>query len=143
MDNLTPEQRKKNMRNIRSVNTKIELLVASALRKERIYFARNVHSLIGKPDFVFRKKRTVVFIDSDFWHGHPKRCVMPKSNRKYWNSKIKRNKQRDKEVSRQLRLKGWKVIRIWESDLRSNFHRSFGKITSGIGTVSKSAGLKR
>jgi len=128
MDNLTPAQRRKNMQNIRSAGTKIELFLARELRKRKIYFGKNAKSIFGNPDFVFRKKKTVVFVDSDFWHGHPVRCIMPKSNRTYWEQKIARNKQRDRKVNRLLRKEGWKVIRIWEHDLKHNFTKSFLKI---------------
>jgi DNA mismatch endonuclease (patch repair protein) len=55
-----------------------------------------------------------VFIDGCFWHGHPTKCRIPKTNRPYWVKKIDRNRKRDKEVSRVLRARGWKVVRIWE-----------------------------
>ena len=132
MDNLTPEQRRKNMQNIRSEGTQPEQLVAKDLRRRKIYFARNVKGVFGKPDFVFRKKRVVVFIDSDFWHGHKKRCIMPKSNCEYWNQKIKRNKQRDKAVSRELKKEGWTVIRIWEEDIKRNLAKSLKKIVDEL-----------
>ena len=132
MDNLTVEQRRKNMQNIRSTDTKVELLVAKALRKQRIYSARNVKSLIGRPDFVFRRKKVVIFIDSDFWHGHPKRCIMPKSNCEYWVQKIMKNKLRDRAVSRQLKKEGWTVLRIWEYDIKKRFNHSFEMILSSI-----------
>lgn len=128
MDNLTPAQRRKNMQNIRSEGTRPEQLVAKELRRSNIYFVRNVKGIFGKPDFVFRKKRVAVFIDSDFWHGHKNRCVMPKSNCEYWNHKIKRNKQRDKAVSRQLKKEGWMVIRLWEEDIKQNLAKSLKKI---------------
>jgi len=137
MDNLTPAQRRKNMQNIHSVNTKAELFVAKELRKRKIYFARNVKSIFGKPDFVFRRKKIAVFIDSDFWHGHPKRCIMPKSNRGYWNQKIKRNKDRDKEVIGVLRNSGWIVLRIWEYDLGHYFSKAFCRILKTIKTKQK------
>lgn len=132
MDNLTPEQRRKNMQNIRAVNTKPELLIAKELRKRNIYFARNVKTILGKPDFVFRRKKVVVFIDSDFWHGHPRRCIMPKSNLSYWQSKIEKNRQRDKAVNKQLKSMGWHVIRIWEYDVKKNIGKSVKKIISAI-----------
>ena len=66
MDNLTPEQRRKNMQNIRSEGTLPELLIAKELRKLKIYFAKNVKTITGKPDFVFRRKKVIVFVDSDF-----------------------------------------------------------------------------
>jgi DNA mismatch endonuclease (patch repair protein) len=116
------------MQNIRSANTKAELFLARELRKRKIYFAKNVKSIFGKPDFVFRKKKLVVFVDSDFWHGHPRRCIMPKSNRRYWNSKIKRNKLRDKEASKVLTQDGWLVLRIWEYDLNHFSNRVFAEL---------------
>jgi DNA mismatch endonuclease, patch repair protein len=128
MDNLTPEHRRKNMRNIRSSNTKVELLVAGELRKQKIYCARNVKTIPGKPDFAFRRKKVVVFIDSDFWHGHIKRFIMPKSNCEYWNQKIQRNRIRDKEVNKRLREDGWKVVRIWEKDINYDLNKSIQKI---------------
>lgn len=132
MDNLTKEQRRKNMQNIRSAGTKAELFVARELRRRKIYFARNVKSIFGKPDFVFRRKKVAVFIDSDFWHGHPKRCVMPKSNRRYWNQKIKRNKERDREVSKILKKSGWIILRIWEYDLNHYFNKMFNRVLKTI-----------
>lgn len=132
MDNLTPEQRRRNMQNIRSAGTKPELLIAKELRKRKIYFAANVHTLPGRPDIVFRRKKIAVFIDSDFWHGHAKRCIMPKSNLNYWESKIERNRQRDKTVNKQLKRLGWRVIRIWEYDIKKNLKKSIEKIISAI-----------
>lgn len=132
MDNLTSEQRRKNMQNIRSANTTPERLVIRELRKLKIYFASHAKNIYGKPDFVFRKKKVVVFIDSDFWHGHPKRCIMPKSNCDYWVKKISRNRNRDKLVNKQLKSSGWKVIRLWEHDLKRNFPRCINKILSSI-----------
>jgi DNA mismatch endonuclease Vsr len=129
MDNLTPEQRRKNMQNIRSFGTKPEILMAKELRKRSIYFASNVKTIVGKPDFVFRKRKVAVFIDSDFWHGHPKRCIMPKTNKSYWSKKILSNQLRDRRVNNELRKKGWKVIRIWEKSLINSPIKEISKIT--------------
>ena len=128
MDNLTKKQRRKNMQNIRSADTKAELLAARELRKRKIYFARNVKSIFGKPDIVFRRKKIAVFIDSDFWHVHPARFIMPKSNKRYWKEKIRRNKERDKDVNKKLKDAGWKVVRIWEYDIKCDIVNSLGKI---------------
>ena len=118
MDNLTKEQRRKNMQHIRSMGTVPERTVIEALKKKKIYFATHVLKIVGKPDIVFRRKKVVVFIDSDFWHGHPRRCIMPKSNTEYWENKILRNRQRDKFVNRELKKSGWKVLRLWEYDIK-------------------------
>lgn len=129
MDNLTKAQRRKNMQNIRSIGTSPEIAVMRELRRLNIYFARNVRSIIGKPDIVFRRKKTAVFIDSDFWHGHPSRYIKPKSNVSYWQDKVKRNRRRDKEVTSALRKEGWKVLRFWESDIKRSLTKCVKRIT--------------
>ena len=87
MDNLSPEHRRKNMQNIRSKGTKPELAVFRELKKRKIYFAPHADTITGKPDLVFRRKKVAVFIDSDFWHGHPDRYPPPTSNTEYWEAK--------------------------------------------------------
>lgn len=116
------------MRNIRSAGTRPEKILARELRSKGIYFAKNVKTLPGKPDFVFRKRKVIVFVDSDFWHGHPKRFIRPKSNRSYWLPKIARNKRRDLEINLALRKAGWKVIRVWEYDLKKNIQKSLRRV---------------
>ena len=128
MDNLTKVQRRKNMQNIRSAGTAPEMLLMRVLQRKKIYFAKNVKSIIGKPDIVFRRKKTAVFIDSDFWHVHPRRFIMPQSNKRYWKEKISRNKERDRQVNKKLRKTGWKVIRVWEYDVRHNADKCIKKI---------------
>ena len=128
MDNLTKSQRRKNMQNIRSVGTTPERKLAQSLHKESIYFSKNVASLPGKPDIVFRRKKVAVFVDSEFWHGHPKRFMMPKTNLSYWRPKIERNIQRDKLVGRILRKSGWEVLRFWECEIKKNTERCVRKI---------------
>lgn len=128
MDNLTKAQRKKNMQNIRSKGTTPEKIVIRELKKHRVYFAAHATSIIGKPDIVFRKKRIAVFIDSDFWHGHPRRFIKPKSNIKYWREKITRNKERDKKVNKELRKNGWTILRFWEYDIKNNPQKVINKI---------------
>lgn len=135
MDNLTQEQRRKNMQNIRSKGTKPERIIMKELRKRKIYFASYVNKIIGKPDIVFRRKKIVVFIDSDFWHGHPERGVMPKSNCEYWRAKILRNRNRDIYVNNELLIKGWKVIRLWEFDIKHNLDESMQIILDSLGIV--------
>ena len=132
MDNLTKAQRQKNMRNIRSKNTKPERMVMRELRRRKIYFAKHVDKIIGKPDIVFRRKKVIVFIDSDFWHGHPVRFTMPKTNTAYWEKKIVRNKERDKEVNKVLSKEGWTVIRLWEYDIKHDLDNCIGQILQTI-----------
>ena len=128
MDNLTPEQRRKNMQNIRSEGTLPERLIAAELKKRKIYFAKNVKTVFGRPDFVFRRKKVAVFVDSDFWHGRRTRCKMPKSNTEFWRNKINHNRRRDRKVNIELKKEGWTVIRLWETDIKKNLQKSFEKI---------------
>ena len=128
MDNLTKKQRKKNMQNIKSKNTMPEKLVMQALRKSRVYFSAHADNIEGKPDIVFRRKKIAVFIDSDFWHCHPKRFIRSKTNVIYWKAKIKRNKKRDKEVNKLLKKAGWKIIRLWEYDIKHHFVKTIDRI---------------
>lgn len=132
MDNLTKEQRRKNMRNIRSKDTVPERKIMRELRRRKIYFADHVKGIIGKPDIVFRRKKVIVFMDSDFWHGHPKRFIMPATNFEYWSNKIASNKKRDRQITKELRSKGWKVIRLWEHDVKRHFEKSIKTILRAI-----------
>jgi DNA mismatch endonuclease Vsr len=128
MDNLTQAQRRKNMQHIRSTGTLPERVVMQALRRKGIYFAANVRSLPGKPDIVFRRRRIAVFIDSDFWHGHPKRLIMPADNRDYWEAKIARNRARDKTVNHELKKLGWRVLRFWAYDIKHHLEKVLNRI---------------
>ena len=73
--------------------------------------------LPGRPDFVFPRQRLAVFVDGCFWHGCPTHATWPKQNAKFWRTKIPGNQRRDRAVSRLLRKKGWRVLRIWEHAL--------------------------
>ncbi len=132
MDNLTVEQRRKNMQQIRSKNTRPERIVMRELKRNKVYFAAHVDSLLGKPDIVFRRKRVAVFVDSDFWHGHPKRFRMPTTNQVYWSEKIRRNKERDKRVTHELRMMGWRVIRFWEYDIVHRLNWVMKRLLSAV-----------
>ncbi|KAF0153027.1 MAG: DNA mismatch endonuclease patch repair protein [Ignavibacteria bacterium] len=128
MDNLTPAQRKKNMQNIRSKGTIPEKIIMRELKNAGIYFSTHANNIIGSPDIVFRRKKIVVFIDSDFWHKHPTRFIMPQTNTNYWINKINRNKQRDKIVTKELRKNGWRVIRLWGYDIKKSSSRCIKRI---------------
>ncbi|MEO7677501.1 MAG: very short patch repair endonuclease [Verrucomicrobiota bacterium] len=117
-DIWTREKRSAVMSLIRGHGNKAtELRLIVIFRAAGITGWRRKHKLFGKPDFVFRKARVAIFVDGCFWHGCPKCYRRPDSNKKYWDDKLNRNRQRDKDVNRLLRKKGWRVIRIWEHDL--------------------------
>jgi DNA mismatch endonuclease (patch repair protein) len=126
MDKLTTEQRHKNMAAIRSKNTKPEMIVRRGLWKRGFRYRLNHKRLPGHPDLVLRKYRTCVFVNGCFWHGHLVEsntmessacCKIPKTNREFWVSKIRRNKERDKEEQRKLAARGWHCITVWECEL--------------------------
>ncbi|MEB3175295.1 MAG: very short patch repair endonuclease [Cyanobacteriota bacterium] len=79
---------------------------------------RRNYKLLGKPDFVFPKLRVVVFTDGCFWHGHGCRKMTPAQNADYWRRKIERNRERDRLVTETLTVKNWRVIRVWECELK-------------------------
>jgi DNA mismatch endonuclease (patch repair protein) len=118
MDTVTTDKRSWLMSRVRSHgNQSTEIRLILLFRAEGIKGWRRNYPLFGRPDFVFPKARVVVFVDGCFWHGHPTRCRLPESHREYWQNKINRNLARDRKVTRYLRKKGWKVVRIWESSI--------------------------
>src|SRR5438445_4703761 len=99
-------------------NKDTELRLAAVFRAGGITGWRRHQALPGRPDFVFRRERLVVFVDGCFWHGCPRHGRKPDSNRDYWLPKLMRNRARDRAVGCELRRRGWTVVRIWEHDLR-------------------------
>jgi DNA mismatch endonuclease (patch repair protein) len=92
---------------------------------------RSVPTFRVKPDFVFLKSRTAIFVDGCFWHGCPKHATKPANNRAFWRRKLTGNKTRDRVVNRALRRAGWKVVRIWECELQKAKKRSTPHLASG------------
>src|SRR5262245_32880059 len=120
-DNLTRQQRSFTMASIRARgNKQTEIALAHLLRQAGIKGWRRHAKLLGCPDFSFAIKRVVIFVDGCFWHGCPQCYRRPASNRRYWDQKIARNRQRDLAVTHALRQRGWRVLRIWGCALRSN-----------------------
>lgn len=122
MDNHSKEVRSYNMSQIRSKNSKPEELVRKYLFSKGFRYRKNVKTLPGSPDIVLTKYKTVVFVNGCFWHIHegcPK-FVWPKSNEEYWKRKLLRNKERDEENKKALELLGWKVLIIWECELKKS-----------------------
>lgn len=123
-DRITKEQRSKNMSHIRSKDTSIELKVRKYLFSLSYRYRVNYKKLPGKPDIVFTKKKIAIFIHECYWHGHncnSRYAHISKSNTNYWNTKIQRNQERDKRNIEQLEKDGWKVIVLWECEIKDNF----------------------
>ena len=118
-DIFTPEKRSAVMKAVKSRNTKTtELKMIEIFKELHIIGWRRTYPLIGKPDFVFPKKRIVIFVDGCFWHGHDCRNVTPSDNAEFWEAKRLYNKKHDEEVTQTLVQKNWTVIRIWECELK-------------------------
>ena len=135
-DDLTPEQRRKNMQAIKSSDTTIELLLRKALWAKGIRYRKNYKGLIGKPDIAITKYKIAVFCDSDYWHGYDweNRNKRIKSNRDYWIPKIERNMKRDKEVSAALEEQWWTVLRFWEWQIRRETDQCVNIILNAVYT---------
>jgi len=124
MDNLTKEQRRKNMQRIRSKDTSIELKLRKALWKKGYRYRKNDVKLPGKPDIAITKYKIAVFCDSEFFHGKDWEVLKPRldkgSNSEYWIGKISRNRERDSEINKKLLFEGWTVISFWGKDIQKN-----------------------
>ena len=133
-DDLTPEQRRRNMQAIKSKDTTIELALRKALWSKGIRYRKNCKTLIGKPDIAITKYKIAVFCDSEYWHGFDweNRNQKIKSNREYWIPKIERNMARDQEVNAALEREGWTVIRFWERQIRKELDSCVDEVLSAI-----------
>lgn len=133
-DDLTPEQRRRNMQAIHSKDTTIELLLRKALWECGVRYRKNYKKLIGKPDIAITKYKIAVFCDSDYWHGYDweNRNQRIKSNRDYWVPKIERNMARDREVTEALQRDGWLVLRFWEWQIRKHLSECVESVLQAI-----------
>ena len=129
----TKEVRSYNMSQIRSKNTKPELIVRKYLFAKGFRYRLHSKELPGKPDIVLPKYKTVIFVHGCFWHGHEgcKYFVVPKTKTEWWLNKIGRNKQLDKEQVKKLRSDKWNVITLFECKLKK------GNIDSTLNTLIK------
>ncbi len=128
-DVFTKKKRSEIMSAVRSKDTKIEIAFRKELWQEGFRYRKNSSKYFGKPDVVLKKHKTVIFIDSCFWHGCKKHCRFPATRQKFWKAKIDGNKQRDKLVNRHYKKMIWKIIRIWEHDLKKkDFKFDFQRI---------------
>lgn len=118
MDVLTPRQRHKVMASIRGKNTKPEIIVRRGLWKRGFRYRLNYKRLPGHPDLVLRKYRTCIFVNGCFWHGHEGCSRIPSTNREFWETKIRRNRERDVDTQKKLAKMGWHCITVWECELK-------------------------
>ena len=116
-DVLTPAQRIRCMSHVRSRNTGPELILRRALWRQGARYRLN-SKLTGKPDLLFPSAHLAVFVDGCFWHGCPLHAAQPKTNAMFWRAKLEANKRRDIVVNATLAAEGWRVLRVWQHELR-------------------------
>lgn len=134
MDKLTKEQRRKNMQAVKNKDSKIELILRSALWEKGIRYRKHYSKLIGKPDIVLTKYRIAIFVDSEFWHGYDweNKKHEIKSNKEFWIIKIENNMDRDIFVTNQLKNDGWVVLRFWGKEVIINLEQCIKDIEDAI-----------
>lgn len=125
MDDMTPEQRRRTMRRIRSKDTEAEVMLRKALWNAGYRYRKNYKELPGKPDIALTKYHIAVFVDGEYFHGKDwdngrREKVLQGDNADYWVPKIERNIERDRENDRTLREMGWTVLRFWSRDVKKN-----------------------
>lgn len=125
-DVMTPEQRSRCMAAISGKDTKPEMVVRRFLFSKGLRYRVNNRKLSGSPDIVLKKYKTIIFIDGCFWHGHEgcKYYRLPKTNVDFWRHKIAMNIARDYSNNVDLKLAGWRVIRIWECEIKTKAQRN-------------------
>lgn len=119
-------------------NKTTEVALIALMRSHKITGWRRNQLLMGRPDFVFREHGIAVFVDGCFWHGCPACYREPKQNAAFWRAKISANRVRDKRVNAGLRAEGWKVVRLWEHELRRTRKggRSFRRLLALVAAAS-------
>lgn len=139
MDNLTKEQRRKNMQAIKSKATKMEVILAKNLFARGYRYRKNDKSVFGKPDLTFKKIKLAIFVDGEFWHGKDweEKKINIKTNNDYWIPKIEKNIQRDIEVNSELKKHNWKVLRFWSKEIEKNLEFCILQIENEINNLKK------
>jgi DNA mismatch endonuclease (patch repair protein) len=136
LDRLTKEQRHKNMQNIRSKDTSIELRLRKALWHRGYRYRKNYVGLPGTPDIVLTKYKIAIFCDSEFFHGKDWEVLRPQlergSNPDFWVNKISKNLERDDEINKALQCRGWTVIRFWGKEIMNNTDECINVIEEAI-----------
>src|SRR5262249_24545749 len=133
-DVLTPEQRRRNMRAIRSTNTGPERVLTQMLRDRGMPYAAHDPNLLGKPDFVFKELKKAIFVHGCYWHMH--RCrfgrVTPRTNATFWKEKRTANVARDQRTVRNLKAQGWGILVVWACWLKAP-HKVERRVTQFLG----------
>lgn len=134
MDVHDKKTRSYNMSQIKGKNTKPEEIVRKYLFSQGFRYRKNDKRLPGTPDIVLPKYKTVIFVNGCFWHGHEgcKYFVWPQNNADFWKTKINTNIWRDKRKSAELKSLGWKVIILWECDIKKHFKETMDNLINNL-----------
>jgi len=127
-DRLTKEQRSALMGRVRQKDTAPELALRSALHRRGLRFRKNVRGLPGSPDIVFSKAKVAVFVDGDFWHGRDFNAWKEKLQ-PFWRAKIERNIERDAQNAKDLEALGWRVVRVWEKEIKKELELALDRVS--------------
>ena len=129
------------MSKIKGKDSKPEVKFRKALWHLGYRYRKNYKKLIGKPDIVFQKYKTVIFIDGEFWHGYKwnEKKENIKSNRAFWIPKIERNMQRDQEVNQALQQDGYQVFRFWQKDIKENLNSCLEEVIKHLENIDDEA----
>lgn len=135
-DRISPEKRSWNMGRIHGKDTSIEVNVRRYLFAKGFRFRKNDRRYPGTPDIVLPKYKTVVFVHGCFWHRHEgcKGATMPKTRTEFWQNKFDTNVQNDQKNKHLLEQSGWKVIVIWECELKRDFEKTMESVIKQIQT---------
>jgi DNA mismatch endonuclease, patch repair protein len=124
---------------VRGKDTKAEVALRRALHRRGVRFRLHAPDVLGRPDIVIRSKRLAVFADGDMWHGNAWRLrgldrleEMFPNNTEFWTKKIRRNIERDREVTSRLTKDGWTVVRLWESDILADPDAAASKVLEAL-----------
>ena len=139
MENLDKNKRSQLMAKVKHKNTEPEIMVRHFLFSKGFRYRINVKTLPGTPDIVLPKYRVVIFVHGCFWHGHEncKYYRIPKSNIEFWQSKIEKNRERDKKIIECLENEGWQVFVIWGCMLKEGFEGVMESLYEDIKNVQK------
>jgi DNA mismatch endonuclease, patch repair protein len=134
VDTFSKSERSRIMAAVKGLNSKPEITVRKLLFSKGFRYRKNLKSLPGKPDIVLSKYKVVIFVNGCFWHGHKncKASALPKSKIGYWSKKIGSNIERDKRNIKELKRLGWKVINVWECQIKKMIKESNSKLISSI-----------
>ena len=138
----TKEARSRNMAAIRGKNTKPEMIVRRGLHSRGLRYVLHGRKLPGKPDLVFPSRKTVVFVHGCFWHAHEgcRAFRLPKTRAEDWKTKLLGNRSRDARNEAGLKALGWRVLILWECDVRGKQPHEISALLDGLAKKIRTAG---